>query len=198
MTASSYHGGGHYGDELGWFTSHKYRQKVIKVALRLLRKREKEFDAIAVRGVSGLVVGPLLAHTLKKHLIVVRKPSEKADSHADQLIEGPTTDTQIRYLIVDDFISNGSTVRKIVEEIAKLDGGKHVYVDTYMWRTAADRWWDAWASKSRVWAHEMALEISGRKEDQEDIYKGYKTGISNTINVPLSNYLKKIREETWA
>ena len=45
-----------------------------------------DFDTIAVRGVSGLLVGAPLSVFLEKNLLIVRKTTE--DSHADGLVEG--------------------------------------------------------------------------------------------------------------
>lgn len=68
-----------------------------------------EFGTIAVRGVSGLLIGPILAERLSKQICVVRKPGE--DRHSGYEVEGKPEGA---YIIVDDLIDSGSTVRAIV------------------------------------------------------------------------------------
>src|SRR5271157_2919582 len=72
-----------------------------------------DFDAIAFRGHSGSLLAAPLALKLKKSLILVRKPSE--DSHSAFDVSGDVAAK--RYLIVDDLICSGATVRSIVEEV---------------------------------------------------------------------------------
>lgn len=88
-----------------------------------------DFDGIAVRGVSGLLVGAIVAHTLKKHLIVVRK---EVSTHASNKVE-----THIgvgNYVIIDDMKASGLTIRTIKEEITKLHPSL-VHMGTYLYKT---------------------------------------------------------------
>jgi hypothetical protein len=71
------------------------------------------FDAIAYTGHSGALVAPIVAMELRKNLIVVRKNGENA--HSSKSCEGPYGGA--RYIIVDDFVATGRTVRRIVETI---------------------------------------------------------------------------------
>jgi hypothetical protein len=81
----------------------------------LIDKNDLKFDAIAVRGISGMIIGAPLAANLGKPLIVVRKPSEK--SHGEP-VEVPTLlPGKFRYIIIDDMIASGETVRSIVVSI---------------------------------------------------------------------------------
>lgn len=75
-----------------------------------------EFDYIVCRGVSGITIASILAHTLDKGLIVVRK--DKSNSHAMYGVEGLPSHGIVKYIIVDDFISSGQTFVKIVEGLA--------------------------------------------------------------------------------
>ena len=86
--------------------------KIINGLARVIRKSPHEFDAIAFRGMSGALVVPMLCRRLKKEMIVCRKESEK--SHG-QPAEGYLNCE--RYIIVDDFIASGATIRGIVEAI---------------------------------------------------------------------------------
>lgn len=82
------------------------------------------FDAIAVRGVSGLIVGPAVAAALHKQLIVVRKSLD--DSHADVLTEGEPYD-DYRYIVLDDFICSGDSIRAVKRALRGL------HVKTYLY-----------------------------------------------------------------
>lgn len=89
--------------------------EIIESVIVLLRKHSKGFDAIAFRGASGALVAPAVAARLHKSLILVRKPEENA--HSRMLVEGPTE--IVRYVIVDDLIISGATIREI-KRVVKL------------------------------------------------------------------------------
>lgn len=72
-------------------------------------------EAIAVRGTSGLLVGPEVAQRLGKPLAVVRKAGET--HHTFRNVECCVPHD--RYFIVDDHISTGSTIKTIVEDMAR-------------------------------------------------------------------------------
>jgi orotate phosphoribosyltransferase len=80
-----------------------------------------EYDAIAVRGISGLMLGPTLSVLCDKSLIVVRKHDE--DRHSTNVCEGDRGAK--RYIIVDDFISDGDTVRAIYKDIKEWQERSH-------------------------------------------------------------------------
>lgn len=94
------------------------REDTIARAFKFLRKRKDTFDAIAFSGMSGAAVAPILAYLLSKGLIIVRKQSdlEADNSHATGVVEYGGSEWQ-RVLIVDDFVSSGSTVKRIMEKI---------------------------------------------------------------------------------
>ena len=89
-----------------------------KQVVRMIRERKLEFDAIACRGISGLLIAPIVAMRLNKTLIVVRK-GEK--THSGYEVEGDHGAK--RYLILDDFIDCGDTVRAITEQIFVVNQG---------------------------------------------------------------------------
>lgn len=70
------------------------------------------FDAIAVTGVSGMLVGVPLMHKLGKPLVIVRK-EEEPRTHSHIRVEGYSVDFK-RYVIVDDCVSSGKTVGRII------------------------------------------------------------------------------------
>jgi len=87
--------------------NHKNRNKIIIKAVCDLRKISESFDSIACCGVSGLMVVPQIAELLNKHIIIVRK-GEKC--YSEFRTEGVAP---FRYIILDDLICSGSTVKHI-------------------------------------------------------------------------------------
>ena len=92
--------------------NHKSRNKIIIKAICDLRKIKDSFDTIACCGVSGLMVVPQIAEILDKHILVVRKKGEKC--YSDFLMEGVAP---YRYIIVDDLVCSGNTIRRIKNTI---------------------------------------------------------------------------------
>lgn len=70
------------------------------------------FDAIAFRGLSGALFAPTVAMKMGKTLIAVRKKETK---HSSRIVEGDYNAK--RYVILDDFVSSGETVRHMLDEI---------------------------------------------------------------------------------
>ena len=91
--------------------NHKERNKIIIKAVCRLRRIEKDFDSIACCGVSGLMVVPQIAELLNKHIIVVRKGER---CYSEFRTEGVAP---FRYIILDDLICSGSTVKHIKKVI---------------------------------------------------------------------------------
>lgn len=87
--------------------NHKERNKIIIKAVCDLRKIADSFDSIACCGVSGLLVVAQVAELLNKNIIVVRK-GEKC--YSEFRTEGVAP---FRYIILDDLICSGGTVRHI-------------------------------------------------------------------------------------
>jgi hypoxanthine phosphoribosyltransferase len=95
------------------FLNPSIRDKRIKGALKNIKLRNERgdvFDAIAYRGASGAITASIIAYKLKKPLILVRKPEDNK-GHSPYSVEGPKVVK--RYLIVDDFMSSGSTYEAI-------------------------------------------------------------------------------------
>lgn len=104
------------------------RGKTIASLINLIKSSNLEFDAIAMMGMSQLVVGSIIANALGKGIYIIRKKGES--SHAYHTEEGAIAD---KYIIIDDFIGEGKT---LAEEISRLpDGAKCVglffYTDHY-------------------------------------------------------------------
>ena len=72
-----------------------------------------EFDSIAFCGISGALYAPTVAYILGKELILVRKSSEIC--HSSCVVEGFVHSK--KYIIIDDLVAYGSTIRRIQERI---------------------------------------------------------------------------------
>lgn len=92
--------------------NHKNRNKIIIKTVCDLRKIADNFDSIACCGISGLMVVPQIAEILNKNIVIIRKPDEKR--YSDFWIEGVAP---FRYVIVDDLICSGNTVKWIKQTI---------------------------------------------------------------------------------
>lgn len=93
----------------------KLREAAKLVAAKLpLIMRETGAQAVAVTGKSGLSLAFAALMLIDFPLIVVRKRGE--NSHGAN-IEGTSGIEVEKYLILDDFVSSGRTVRTIVEEL---------------------------------------------------------------------------------
>lgn len=81
-----------------------------------LKKSDLDFEAIAVSGVSGLVVGGALSYATGIPLVVVRKSGDK--KHSDFSVESSLVG-DFKYVILDDLISSGSTIKRIITKIER-------------------------------------------------------------------------------
>ncbi len=88
----------------------------------LLKSMGIEFDVVACCGTSGLIIAPILAHHFNKKLLVVQKTNQHrhTSDHLDGFIGGQ------KYIIVDDFIDSGATIRRIVRKVKKYQEGANV------------------------------------------------------------------------
>jgi len=81
-------------------------------------KKETDFDTIAFTGISGAAMAFILSHWLDVPLLCVRKQGESSHYHqlTRKILEGNVHDVR-KYIIVDDFIASGSTLRRVVDAI---------------------------------------------------------------------------------
>lgn len=94
----------------------RYRSTIdaTRAELQHLMNPGKLIDAIAFRGSSGCAMGYPLAYLTGISPLYIRKPQEIC--HGSETAEGPGKDIR-RYVIVDDFISSGATVRAILRAL---------------------------------------------------------------------------------
>ncbi len=98
----------------------EFKLMVEEMAARI-RPYLADFDAIAFRGSSGAAIAYPLSFLLGKPLMHVRKPD---NSHSELTVEGFCGARN--YIIVDDFVCSGSTLREIVIQVdAYTTGAGH-------------------------------------------------------------------------
>lgn len=98
----------------------RYKQLTYKVVANVERLQAKlKFDSIAFSGYSGCAMAYPVGMLTGIPLICVRK--DKENSHAATLVEGGKDRDHQKYLIIDDFVSSGTTIKRIMDEISKRD-----------------------------------------------------------------------------
>lgn len=105
----------HPGHTEAIFNTNKFQLYVNAAADMLTRIAVKTpFDAIAGSGFSGIPICSALSYELGIPLICVRKEDEQAQ--CQQSAQG--TIYSSRYIIIDDLIDSGATIRRIMREIS--------------------------------------------------------------------------------
>jgi orotate phosphoribosyltransferase len=95
----------------------------------------KPFDTIVGTGLSGALVVPTLARATESYFAIVRKPTDS--SHSNAPFEGTIGD---RWVFVDDFISTGATLVRVVNTIkdasAQYGGAPTTFVGAWEYQRA--------------------------------------------------------------
>lgn len=116
------------GNGYGWTgVRSKKLQEVIRESSATIAelKKKLKFHAIAFSGSSG---GCVAFHAAIEHnipLIYVRKPEEKSHGHH---VESNFTGNIKKYLIVDDFICSGDTVKRILKDVQQYAYTRGAYI----------------------------------------------------------------------
>lgn len=122
------------------------RKAMVNLAIHDLTPKLDAFDAILVRGMSGVAGGSLIAYMLDKPLCILRKQSD-TQTHGGRF-ECPSGyyDKVDRLLFVDDFCSTGKTVESVIEDLKAHDAmpgmwysHKHRIVAAYFYQSGWDR-----------------------------------------------------------
>lgn len=92
--------------------SKKRKETVDKLVDYFTNYCSLNYDSIAFTGMSGAIIAPEVAGRLNKEVILVRK---EKNSHSPVMVEG-NYDSQ-NYIILDDLIYTGNTVRFILSQI---------------------------------------------------------------------------------
>lgn len=88
------------------------------------------FDAIAFTGLSGALLASAVALRMKKLLYCVRKYGE--NRHSTHEVEGPIG--ILRYIIIDDFIQTGATIRRIISQVRQHSDNQARLVGIWLYR----------------------------------------------------------------
>lgn len=95
----------------------KWMRKIKKVIKWYEKANNTTIDALAVCGVSGIAVGSIVAHYLRKRLLIVRKHDDKS-THSHIYVEGmETSGKSNNYIFFDDLISSGMTMAYVTAMI---------------------------------------------------------------------------------
>lgn len=98
---------------LGGEEASKHVSKFVK----FIKESKVEFDYIVVRGLSGVLMGTLVAVRMKKKLVIIRKETEGSHGFAVEAY-GRWGDTMKgSFIIIDDLIDSGKTIETIFREI---------------------------------------------------------------------------------
>lgn len=82
----------------------------VEHVVEVLTPHAERFEGIVVRGISGMMVGPMVASRMRKPWCIIRKPGD--GTHSDhKTVEG--WHNFKTYLIIDDLIATGGTVKLI-------------------------------------------------------------------------------------
>lgn len=93
------------------------RNKTTEELVEYIQSSNLKFDSLVVTGISGLVIGSILSYKINKNLCVVRKSRK---THSLLKVESGK-DTIDSYLIIDDIMDSGKTVRSIIKELRKAE-----------------------------------------------------------------------------
>lgn len=88
-----------------------------------IRAKKLEFDSIAFSGMSGAIVAPLVAMELNKPIILIRRSTQH--THSGRHIEYSDSIQKEKcksYIIIDDFIASGDTVKRIKRRMRSAFG----------------------------------------------------------------------------
>jgi len=104
-------------------------KRIVDRSCRQIRKAMKDghlpkIDAIACRGISGIIVASAVSVRLGVQLIVVRKTLDEC--HAESLIEGQPHGSY-NFICLDDFVCSGDTISKTCEALTGEHVGNYFY-----------------------------------------------------------------------
>jgi len=94
--------------------------KVISGIRKLIKEKQLDFDGFIVTGVSGVAMGAMVARSLKKDLVIIRKDNDNTHSsyHVENFKHGKN------YIFLDDLIASGNTYRKVRKEFFSCSSNK--------------------------------------------------------------------------
>lgn len=110
----------------------RLREYMIKALIKAIKSKFPKVSAIAARGNSGIPLASIIAHKLQLPLIAVRKNESRHDTRTMTGYVGEGT-----YVIVDDLISSGETIRAILDTV-KQNSAKLTCVGIFLYDSSRD------------------------------------------------------------
>lgn len=104
------------------------RKTIIELAVQHLEGID--FDCIAFSGMSGALIAPSIADALNKHILIVRKREDS--THSRFKVEGWMPEA-FRYIIIDDMISTGDTIGRIIKTVNPKESDEIDLVGIYLY-----------------------------------------------------------------
>jgi len=87
-------------------------------SMQALSPISEHFDAIMVTGQSGIIPGAIVAFLMHKQLIVVRKTDAQGNHHSHgAALEGVAINHRPRIVFLDDFVSTGNTIKRLMDAL---------------------------------------------------------------------------------
>lgn len=108
------------------------RKKFVAYSIERIRDKFPSLKALAFTGLSGSIIAGPVALELELPLYAVRKSNESR--HSERVVEGLEFNHSQDYLIIDDFVNTGTTIRRIAEMIHQHTGGAALCIGVYCWR----------------------------------------------------------------
>jgi pyrimidine operon attenuation protein/uracil phosphoribosyltransferase len=105
--------------------NHKKQNKVVSDIKLLIKERELKFDGFVVTGVSGVAMGAILARSMRKELIIVRKDND--GTHSSYSVENYHHGKS--YIFLDDLIASGRTYQNVKLSLDICRDKKYLYGD---------------------------------------------------------------------
>ncbi|MBI2541405.1 orotate phosphoribosyltransferase [Candidatus Woesearchaeota archaeon] len=97
----------------------KEREFIVKSLIKLLKKKNLQFDAIAATATAGIPWGAWISQKLSKPMIYVR--GEIKDHGRENLVEGMMEQNK-RYLVVEDMVSTGKSSVNTINAVREKGG----------------------------------------------------------------------------
>jgi orotate phosphoribosyltransferase-like protein len=89
----------------------------------VIKQKQLKFDAILVTGVSGIIMGSIVARLLRKHLTIVRKSND--GSHSTYFVENFRANSS--YIFLDDLIASGETYYNVKKSFDACKDKRFLY-----------------------------------------------------------------------
>lgn len=97
----------------------KERDFVVKSLIKLLKKKNIQFDAIAATATAGISWGAWISQKLNKPMVYVR--GESKDHGRENLVEGIIEQNK-KYLVVEDMVSTGKSSVNTINAVRQKSG----------------------------------------------------------------------------